>query len=166
MRHAMYPSSHFQRTPRQTPANCRSTGGKPKSIVGDLSTLRWLRRAVAAIALLGAPATCAAQQGPCSAGTTQVSIAPGLFTGAELNALSDSQLGMYAAGYVDALQAATMIGVTEQCRRALQTCVLGRRKADFVPAVRTYLRENPDRHDERSNTILYNALFSHCLGPQ
>ena len=73
---------------------------------------------------------------------------------------------MYAAGYVDALQAATMIGVTEQCRRALQKCVLEKRRADFVAAVRTYLRENPSRADERSNAILYNALFSHCLRQQ
>jgi len=28
---------------------------------------------------------------------------------------------MYAAGYVDALQATTMIDVTERCRKALQT---------------------------------------------
>lgn len=152
----MYHSSHFQ-----------WTGGEPNSIVGVLSTLRFFARwVVAAVALLGAPVTCAAQQGPCSAGTTQVSISPGLFTGAELNALPDNQLGMYAAGYVDALQAATMIGVTEQCRRALQTCVLEKRRADFVAAIRTYLRENPTRGDERSNAILYNALFSHCLRQQ
>lgn len=113
-------------------------------MVGYLSSFRcFIRCCASAIALLGAPVPCAAQAGPCSAGTTQVSISPGLFTGAELNALSDNKLGMYAAGYVDALQAATMIGVTEQCRRALQACVLGRRTADFVAAIRTYLRANP-----------------------
>jgi hypothetical protein len=37
--------------------------------------------------------------------------------------MSDDQLGMYAAGYVDAFQAATMVGIREQCRQALQTCV-------------------------------------------
>ena len=46
---------------------------------------------------------------------------PRIFTGAELNSLSDDQMGMYAAGYVDALQATTMIDVTERCRKALQT---------------------------------------------
>ena len=136
-------------------------------MVGDLASFRcFVRCSVAGIALLGAAAPCAAQQGPCSAGNTQVSITPGLFTGTELKALSDDQLGMYAAGYVDALQAATMIGVTEQCRQALQSCVRGKRKADFVAAVRTYLRENPNRSDEWSNTILYNALFAHCLRQQ
>ena len=136
-------------------------------MVADLVTLRCLVRcAVAATALLGASIACAAQQGPCSAGTTQVSVTPGHFTGAELNALSDDQLGMYASGYVDAMQAATMIGVTEQCRRALQTCVLGKRKADFSAAIRTYLRENPNRSDEWSNAILYNVLFAHCLRQQ
>jgi len=133
-------------------------------MVADLFNLRCIVRcAIAAIARLGAPVTCAAQQGPCSAGTTQVSISPGLFTGAELKALSDDQLGMYAAGYVDALQAATMIGVTEPCRRALQACVLGKRKSDFSAAIRTYLHENPTRSDERSNAVLYNVLFADCL---
>jgi hypothetical protein len=75
------------------------------------------------IAMLAAPLNGEAQQGPCTAGTAVVSITPGFFTGTELNSLSDDQLGMYAAGYVDALQAATMIGVTEHCRKALQTCV-------------------------------------------
>lgn len=160
----MYPSGRVQRTPRQAQQAAVRQVGSQNSILGDLSSLRcYVRCSAAAIALLGAPVPCAAQQGPCSAGTTQVSISPGLFTGAELNALSDNQLGMYAAGYVDALQAATMIGVTEQCRRALQTCVLGQQKADFVAAIRQYLRENPNRWDERSNAILYNVLFSHCL---
>jgi hypothetical protein len=77
--------------------------------------------------------------------------------------LSDDQLGMYAAGYVDALQAATMIGVSEHCRKALQTCVIGSDRAHFVATIRKYLRENPNRWDEKSNNILYNALFSHCL---
>jgi hypothetical protein len=117
-----------------------------------------------AMALLIAPLSCQAQQGPCSSGTTRVSITPGFFTGAELNSLTDDQLGMYAAGYVDALQAATMIGVAEQCRRALQACATGQGRADFVAAIRKYLRENPNRWDERSNGILYNVLFSQCLG--
>jgi hypothetical protein len=115
------------------------------------------------IAMLAAPLNCEAQQGPCSAGTSVVSISPGFFTGAELNSLSDDQLGMYAAGYVDALQAATMIGVTEGCRKALQICVAGSDNAHFVATIRKYLRENPNRWDEKSNNILYNALFSHCL---
>jgi hypothetical protein len=52
-----------------------------------------------------------------------------------------------------------MIGVTEQCRRALQACVIGEGRADFVVALRKYLRENPNRWDERSNGILFNVLF-------
>jgi hypothetical protein len=92
-----------------------------------------------------------------------VSITPGFFTGRELNSLTDDQLGMYAAGYVDALRAATMIGVTEQCRRALQSCVIGQDQADFVAEIRKYLREHPNWWDERSNGSLYNVLFSQCL---
>src|SRR5262245_54108341 len=115
------------------------------------------------IAIFAAPLNCEAQQGPCAAGTSVVSISPGFFTGAELNSLSDDQLGMYAAGYVDALQAATMIGVTERCRKALQTCVIRSDKTDFVAEIRKYLRENPNRWDEQSSSILYNVLFSHCL---
>jgi len=61
-------------------------------------------------------------QGPCTAGTSVVSISPGLFTGTELNSLTDDLLGMCAAGYVDALQAGMMIGVSEQCRRAAGLC--------------------------------------------
>jgi hypothetical protein len=67
---------------------------------------------------------------------------------------------MYAAGYVDAMQAVTMIGIAEQCHRALRTCVIGQRKVDFVVAIRKYLRENANRSDERSNGILYNALLA------
>src|SRR5262245_15566571 len=83
-------------------------------------TVQWI---VAVLGLLDAPLSCESQQGQCPAGTTQVSITPGLYTGANLSSLSDDQLGMYAAGYVDALQAATMIGVAEQWRRALPACV-------------------------------------------
>jgi hypothetical protein len=125
-----------------------------------------VRLIAAALAYMSAPLTCAAQLGPCSPPTTQVSITPGFFTGAELNLLSDDQLGIYAAGYADALQAATMIGVTEQCRRALQACVMGQGRPEFVAALRKYLRENPNRWDERSNGILYNVLFSQCLRPR
>jgi hypothetical protein len=125
----------------------------------------WVSIAIT-IAMLAAPLNCEAQQGPCTAGATVVSISPGFFTGAELNSLSDDQLGMYAAGYIDALQAATMIGVTEACRKALQACVIGRGRPDLVAAIRKYLRENPNRWDERSNGILYNVLFSHCLRQQ
>src|SRR5262245_945386 len=136
----------------------------------DLSTMvnRWSgwRPIAITIAMIAAPLNCEAHQWPCTAGTSVVSISPGCFTGAELNALSDDQLGMYAAGYVDALQAATMIGVTEPCRKALQTCAIGRGRADLVAAIREYLRKNPNRWDERSNNILYNALFSHCLRQQ
>src|SRR5215813_5989513 len=117
----------------------------------------------ATIAMLAAPLTCEAQQGPCSAGTAAVSISPGTFTGAQLNSLTDDQFGMYAAGYIDALQAATMIGVNEHCRKALQACVIGSDRAYLVATIRKYLRENPNRWDEQSNNILYNVLFSHCL---
>lgn len=134
---------------------------KPSSAVNI--HIAFFRRAAAAIVIFAAPLNCAAQQGGCAAGTAAVSITPGFFTGAELNSLSDDQLGMYAAGYVDALQAATMIGVTEPCRRALQTCVIRQDRADFVRAIRKYLRENPNRWDEPSNNILYNVLFSQCL---
>jgi len=78
---------------------------------------------------------------PCTAGTSAASISPGVFTGAELTALSDDQLGMYAAGYVDAVQAATMIGVTEHCRKALRACVIGSDRAHLVATIQKYLRE-------------------------
>jgi hypothetical protein len=47
---------------------------------------------------------------------------------------------MYAAGYVDALQAATMIGVTEHCRKALQSCVLWH-EAGTLPTLNTRVRK-------------------------
>jgi hypothetical protein len=122
-----------------------------------------LQSAAAAFALIGTPLWCAAQQEPCNPGTAEVTVTPGFFTGRELNSLTDDQLGMYAAGYVDALQTATAIGVTEQCRRALQACVIGQGRADFVAAIRMYLREHPNWWDERSNGILYYILFSQCL---
>ena len=112
------------------------------------------------------PLRCEAQQGPCSAATAQITITPGFFTGDDLNLLTDDQLGMYAAGYVDGLQAATIIGVTEQCRRTLQSCVIGKGRADLVAAIRKYLREHPNWWYERSNGILYNVLFSQCLRGQ
>jgi hypothetical protein len=127
------------------------------------SSFAHLRSAAAAIVMFGVPLNCPAQQGPCTAGTSIVSVTPGFFSGAELNSLNDDELGMYAMGYVDALQAATMIGVTENCRRALQTCVVQQNRTDFTKAIRKYLRENPNRWDERSNGILYNVLFSQCL---
>lgn len=107
-----------------------------------------------------------AQQGPCSAIDRKVTISKGFYTGVELNALNDHDLEMYTAGYVDALQAATMIGVTEQCRRALQTCVVGRTQSELAATVRKYLRENPDRRGGQSNALLYNAIFSQCLREQ
>jgi hypothetical protein len=64
-----------------------------------------LQYVAVALALISAPLSCAAQQGPCSPGATQVSITRGFFTGRQLNSLTDDQLGLYAAGYVDALQA-------------------------------------------------------------
>ena len=54
-----------------------------------------------------------AQQGWCAAANTQVTVSKGFYRSVELNALDDHDLAMYAAGFVDALQAATMIGVTE-----------------------------------------------------
>jgi hypothetical protein len=119
-----------------------------------------------ALAVAVIPLCCEAQQGPCSAATAQITITPGFFTGDDLNLLTDDQLGMYAAGYVDALQAATIIGVTEQCRRILQACVIGQGRADLVAAIRKYLREHPNWWCERSNGILYNVLFSQCLRGQ
>jgi len=58
---------------------------------------------------------------------------------------------------VDALQTVTAIGLTEQCRRALQACVIKLGRADFVVAIRKCLREHPNCWDERSNGILYNV---------
>jgi hypothetical protein len=92
-----------------------------------------------------------------------VTVSKGFYTGVELNTLDDHDLGMYAAGYVDALQAATMIGVTEPCRRALQACVVGRSNSELAAMVRKYLRENPNRWEGQSNALLYNAIFSQCL---
>jgi hypothetical protein len=117
--------------------------------------------AVVALAVTSAPYWGAADH--CNPGTPRVSVTPGFFTGEELNSMSDDQLGMYAAGYVDAFQAATMVGIREQCRQALQTCVSGQDRADFVAAIRKYLREHPNWWHERSNGILYNVLFSQCL---
>jgi hypothetical protein len=93
----------------------------------------------------------------------EVKVSPALYTGYDLNALSDPDLGMYAAGYVDALQAATMIGVTEACRQVLQKCVLGRSQAELTWLIRKYLREHPNLWDGQSHALLYNALFSQCL---
>jgi hypothetical protein len=104
-----------------------------------------------------------AQQGPCATVEGRVTVSKGFYTGVELNALSDHDLGMYAAGYVDALQAATMIGVTEPCRRALQACAVGRVNSELAAMVRRYLRENPNRWEGQSNALLYNAIFSQCL---
>jgi len=59
-----------------------------------------------------------------------------------------------------------MIGVAEQCRRALQACVSGQRRGNSPQRSRQYLRENPNRWGERGNSILYNVLFSHCLRQQ
>ena len=112
------------------------------------------------------PPTSRAQQGSCGAGDRQITVSQGFYTGAELNALADPELAMYAAGYVDALQAATMIGVAEPCRRALQRCVAGRNAAELAKVVRTYLREHPNRWDGQSNALLYNAIFSRCLREQ
>ena len=124
----------------------------------------WLQWQCAVVGVLSVSVIQAqALQGPCAAGVGQVSISKGFFTGAELHALSDQELEMYAAGYVDALQAATMIGVTEPCRRALQACVIGRTNSELAATVRKYLRENPNRWGEQSNGILYNVLFSPCL---
>src|SRR5262245_34485103 len=116
---------------------------------------------VVAFALTSASLSTTAEH--CDPGTHQVSVTPGHFTGEELNSFSDDQLGMYAAGYVDAFQAATIVGVTERCRQALQACVSGQGRADFVLAIRKYLREHPNWWHERSNSILYNVLFSQCL---
>src|SRR5262249_33949353 len=81
---------------RSSACTCsRSRGYRP---VYDGEPLEWLaayrdhnRDACRAAQLRGTA-------GPCTAGTSVVSISPGFFTGAELNALSDDQLGMYAAG--------------------------------------------------------------------
>lgn len=107
-----------------------------------------------------------AQQGWCAAADTQVTVSKGFYTGVELNALDDHDLALYAAGFVDALQAATMIGVKEQCRRAMQACVVGRTNSQLAAMVRKYLRENPNRWEEDSNALLYNAIFSRCLREQ
>ena len=125
-----------------------------------------MQYATVVVSFISIPLSCQAQQTPCSPGRSEVSVTPGGFTGAELSSLTDDQLGMYAAGYVDAIQATTIIGVTEQCRRALQACVTGQGRADYVRSIRRYLRENPNRWDERSNGILYNVLFSQCLRGQ
>jgi len=104
-----------------------------------------------------------AQRGPCAAADRQVKGSPAFYTGYDLNALNDHDLEMYAAGYVDALQAATVIGVTETCRQALQKCVMGRSSSELAQRVRRYLREHPNRWDGQSHALLYNALFSQCL---
>jgi hypothetical protein len=130
----------------------------PSRIVRITSQCTAVAFAVAVI-----PLGCEAQQGPCSAAAAQITITPGFFTGDELSLLTDDQLGMYAGGYIDALQAATIIGVTDQCRRALQACVIGQSRGELAAAIRKYLREHPNWWYERSNGILYNALFSQCL---
>ena len=119
-----------------------------------------------ALSTFALPQASLAQQGPCSAIDRKVTVSKGFFTGAELNALNDHDLEMYAAGYVDALQAATMIGVTEDCRRALQACVVGRSHSEMAATIRKYLRENPNRWAGQSNALLYNAIFSLCLREQ
>ena len=112
------------------------------------------------------PPSSHAQQGPCSAVDRKVTVSKAFYTGVELNALTDHDLAMYAAGYVDALQAATVIGVTEQCRGALQMCVVGRSSSELAALVRKYLRENPSRLTGQSHALLYNAIFSRCLREQ
>jgi hypothetical protein len=69
-----------------------------------------------------------AQSAPCAAAGPEVKASPAFYTGYDLNALSDHDLEMYASGYVDVLQAATVIGVTELCRQMLQRCVMGHRQ--------------------------------------
>src|SRR5262245_31852326 len=68
----------------------------PKAAMRSSGSLGYM---AVTVATLAAPLNCEAQQGPYSAGSSVVSISPGTFTGAELNSLSDDQLGMYAAAY-------------------------------------------------------------------
>src|SRR5215470_6128489 len=115
------------------------------SVVKGRPTLRLWPSCVAAVLFpFSGTVNSTAQQEPCTAGKNVVYITPSIFTGAELQLLSDEQLNV-CCGYVDAVQASTMIGVTEHCRRALQTCVIGQGRADFVAAIRKYLPENPNR---------------------
>jgi hypothetical protein len=97
-----------------------------------------------------------AQQGWCAAADTQVTVSKGFYRGVELNALDDHDLAMYAAGFVDALQAATTIGVTERCRRALQACVAGRSNTELAAMVRKYLREI--RTAGRKRVMLFSTM--------
>jgi hypothetical protein len=116
-----------------------------------------------ALVLLGASQACYTQQGPCAVLGREVKVSPAFYTGWELNGLTDQELGIYAAGYVDALQAATMIGVTKACRQAVQKYLVGRSQAELTALIRKYLREHPDRLDGQSHALFYNALFSQRL---
>ena len=62
---------------------------------------------------------------PCTS-TQPAMVSNSYFDGSRLNDLNERELSIYAIGFVEAYVSATLIGVSEQCRQALQTCVVRR----------------------------------------
>lgn len=104
----------------------------------------------------------AAAASPCTA-KGNIWIGNGYLTGATLNELSERDLGMYVAGYVDALQAGMIIGVQEECYRKIRWCSENRTNTQFAAMVKKYLRENPANWHQMGGLIVYNAMFGECL---
>lgn len=90
----------------------------------------------------------------------------GFYKGADLARLTDVELSMYVAGFVNATGIVRMLAGSEVCRVALQKCTSERTNMQFVAMIRKHLRDNPDKWHEDAHTLTYGALFAQCLHDQ
>lgn len=91
-----------------------------------------------------------------------VAINQGFFKGEEFLQMPEAQQEGFAAGLVDGIYLAPLMGSPEENVEPIHKCIVGMSATQVAAIIEKFLREHPEKWHQRLNVEAYNALNLAC----
>jgi len=93
-----------------------------------------------------------------------VAIKPGFFNGEEFLQKPEAQQEGFAAGLVDGIYLAPLMGAPQENVEPFHKCTVGMSATQAAAIIQKYLKEHPEKWHQRLSVEAYNALNTACRG--
>jgi hypothetical protein len=91
-----------------------------------------------------------------------VAINQGFFRSEEFLQMPEAQKEGFAAGLVDGIYLAPILGAPEENIERLHNCIAGMSTTQVAAIIEKFLKEHPEKWHQRLNVEAYNAVDAAC----
>ena len=93
-----------------------------------------------------------------------VAINPGFFKSEEFLQMPETQQRGFAAGLVDGIYLAPLMGAPQENIEPFHKCIVGMSDTQVAAIIQEFLKDHPEKWHERLSMEAYNALNTACRG--